>query len=59
MKKKKVPFGWYLNDNSELVEITAEDFLNELKRIREELKEKGIEEKYITLDSYDLIKEES
>jgi len=59
MKKKKIPFGWYLNNNSELVEVSAEDFLKELKRIKEELKEKGIEEKYITLDSYNLIKEEN
>jgi len=59
MKKRYVDLGWYLKKDSEKVEVSAEDFLKHLKRIKEELKEEGIEEKYVIFDSYNSIKEEN
>ena len=59
MKKRYVDLGWYLKKDSEKVEVSTEDFLKHLKRIKEELKEEGIEEKYVIFDSYNSIKEEN
>jgi len=55
MKKRYVDLGWYLKKDSEKVEVSTEDFLKHLKRIKEE----GIEEKYVIFDSYNSIKEEN